>query len=196
MEAAIARGQGTSTTGAALEQLTLEAIMPPSIALVINIETDNRKRALPDLRFLIKSNGGSVTPTSYLFTKRGRVAFEKDERGFGADDVLDEAIEAGAEDVEEDDEGNVVVWTAPSKTTGAAEALSKSLNLKVQSSDIIWAPNAETLVPIDSDETLTALTALVDALQDNPYVQGVYVNAAQGSVEDEAWSELQDKISI
>lgn len=196
MEAAIARGQGVSATGAALEQLTLEVILPPSIAFVIDIETDNRKRALSDLRFLVKSNGGTVTPTSYLFTRRGRVSFEKDERGLGADDVLEEAIEAGAEDVEDDDEGNVVVWTDPSKTTGAAEALSKSLKLKVQSSDIIWAPNEETLVPVDSEETFTALTTLVDALQDDSSVQGVYVNVAQGSVEDGAWAELQEKIAV
>ncbi|KAI9731822.1 MAG: hypothetical protein M1818_007687 [Claussenomyces sp. TS43310] len=196
VEAAIARGQGISITGAALEQLTLEAIIPPSIAFVIEIETDNRKRTLADLRYLIKTNGGTVTPTSYLFRKSGRVTFEKDDRALGADEMLDEAIEAGAEDVEEDEDGNVVVWTDPSKTMGTAEALSKSLNLKVHSSDIIWAPNEDTLVPIDSEDTFTALAGLIDALQDNPNVQGVYVNVSQGSIEEGAWSDLQDKIAV
>jgi transcriptional/translational regulatory protein YebC/TACO1 len=196
MEAAVARGQGISTTGAALENLTLEAIMPPSIALVVEVETDNRKRTLADLRFLVKSNGGTVTPTSYLFTKRGVVVFEKDERGLGVDEVLDDAIEAGAEDVETDDDGNIIVWTDPSGTTGAAEALKKSHDLKVKSSEIIWAPNEDTLAPFDSQEAYQALVSLVDALQDNPNVQGVYANVAQGVIEEGAWVELQGKIDV
>jgi transcriptional/translational regulatory protein YebC/TACO1 len=196
MEAAVARGQGISTTGAALENLTLEAIMPPSIALVVEVETDNRKRTLADLRFLVKSTGGTVTPTSYLFTKRGVVVFEKDERGLGVDEVLDDAIEAGAEDVETDDDGNIIVWTDPSGTTGAAEALKKSHDLKVKSSEIIWAPNEDTLAPFDSQEAYQALVSLVDALQDNPNVQGVYANVAQGVIEEGAWVELQGKIDV
>lgn len=196
MDAAIARGQGVSSTGAALENLTLEAIMPPSIALVVEVETDNRLRALADLRFVIKTNGGTVTPTSYLFKKRGIVVFEKDERGLGVDEVLDEAIEAGAEDVEMDDDGNLILWTDPSGTTGAADAMKKSLDLKVQSSEIIWAPNDETLAPFESEETYLALSSLVDALQDNPNVQGVYANVSRGVIDEAAWAELQSKIDV
>jgi transcriptional/translational regulatory protein YebC/TACO1 len=195
IEAAIARGQGLSTSGAALESVTLEAILPPSIALVIDIETDNRKRSLADLRVVIKNHKGTVTPTSYLFTRRGRVLFEKDERRLGVDEVLDEAIEAGAEDVEADDDGNIVVWTAPSGVTAAAERLGKGLDLKVKSLHLIWHPNEDTLAPLDSKETVENLAALVDALRDEPTVQGVYTNVIQGTIDDDAWSELEEKIS-
>ena len=194
MEAAIARGQGRSATGAALENLTLEAIIAPNVAMVIDIETDRKANALQDLRYIITHNRGTVTPTSYLFQKKGRVSFEKDERNLGVDEVLEEAIEAGAEDVGTDEDGNIVVWTEPNKTKAAAEALGVSLGLKVQSSDIIWDANEETKVHADSDDAVKALSDLVGALRDNPNVQGVYVNIAQGNTTDEVWAELQDRL--
>ncbi len=133
---------------------------------------------------MIKNHKGTVTPTSYLFTRRGRVLFERDERGLGVDEVLDEAIEAGAEDVEVDDDGNIVLWTEPSGVTAAAEGLGTRLDLKVRSVDLIWHPNEDTLVPVDTNETVENLTALVDALQDEPVVQGVYTNVAKSALED------------
>src|SRR5436190_22490915 len=90
IEAAIARGQGISFTGAALESVILEAILPPSVAFVIDCQTDSKLRLLQDLRLIIKNYGGTVTPTSYLFEKKGIIVFEKDERGIGVDEVLDE----------------------------------------------------------------------------------------------------------
>jgi transcriptional/translational regulatory protein YebC/TACO1 len=194
MEAAIARGQGKSATGATLENVTLEVIMPPTVAMIIDAETDNKARTMMDLRHLVKVHGGSVTPTSYLFQKKGRIAFEKDERNLGVDEVLDEAIEAGAEDVEADEDGSIVVWTEPNRTMAAAEALQKSLNLKVESSDIIWDPNEDTKVPLESSDAVKALSAFVEALQENPHVQGVYANAAQGCLADDVWEDLQIKL--
>lgn len=109
--------------------------------------------------------------------------------------MLDEAIEAGAEDVEVDDEGNIVVWTEPSGVTAAADGLGKGLDLKVKSVDLIWHPNEDTLAVLDSNETLENLVALIDALQDEP-VQGVYTNVTKGTIEDDAWSALEEKISV
>jgi transcriptional/translational regulatory protein YebC/TACO1 len=194
MESAIARGQGKSATGAALEYVTLEVIVPPTVAMIIETETDNRARTLMDLRYLVKSHGGTVTPTSYLFQKKGRVAFEKDERNLGVDEVLDEAIEAGAEDVETDEDGSIVLWTEPNMTTSAAEAMQKSFGLKVESSDIIWDANEDTKVALESEEAAKNLALFIEALQENPNVQGIYANAAQGSLTDEVWNDLQGRL--
>jgi transcriptional/translational regulatory protein YebC/TACO1 len=194
MQAAIARGQGRTVSGAALENVMLEVIMPPTVAMIIEVETDNKNRTMQDLRVLIKSYGGSVTPTNYLFQRKGRVLFEKDERNLGVDEVLDEAIEAGAEDIETDEDGSIVVWTEPNKTLAAADALQKSLNLKVESSDIIWDPNEDTQVALESEDVVKELSGFVDALRDNPQVQGVYANAAQGSLADEVWENWQDRL--
>ncbi len=193
MEAAVARAQGRSATGAALQMLTLEVIMPPTLGMIIESETDNKARTMTDLRFAVKQKGGSVTPTSYLFQKKGRVAFESDEK-VGVDEVLDAAIEAGAEDVEEDEDGSIVVWTEPNMTTAAAQALSKSHGLKVERSDILWDPNEDTKAPLEPGDALTRMTELIDILQENPNVTGVYANAAQGTLPDDVWEELQEKL--
>lgn len=196
MEAAIARGQGRSTTGAALENVTLEIIMPPAVAIIIECETDNRARTLADLRHLVKSHGGAVTPTSYLFQKKGRLAFEKDERGLGVDEVLDGAIEAGAEDVEQDEDGSIVVWTEPNQITAAAEALEKSHGLKVESSNIIWDANEDTKValPVEPSDAVQKLSQLLELLQENSNVMGVYANVAQGELSDDMWENLQNNL--
>lgn len=194
MEAAIARGQGKSTTGAALESMTFEVMLHPTIAMIIEAETDNKNRTQQDLRTLIKYHGGTVTPTSYLFQKKGRVAFQGDDRKLSVDDVLDEAIEAGAEDVETTDEGGIVVWTEPSQTTVAAEALQRSLGLKVESSDIIWDANEDTLVEMGDEYVAGKLRNFVEALQDNSEVRGVFANAKQGSLGDDIWEEIQDRL--
>lgn len=194
MEAAIARGQGKSATGAVLENITLEVIMPPTVAMIIESETDNKARTMMDLRLLVKVHGGTVTPTNYLFQKKGRIVFEKDERNLGVDEVLDEAIEAGAEDVEADEDGSIIVWTEPNKTMAAAEALQKSLNLKVESSEVIWDPNEDTKVTLDSEDAVKALSDFLGALQDHSSVQGVYANAAQGNIADDIWEELEGRL--
>lgn len=194
MEAAIARGQGKSATGAALESLTLEVIMPPTVAMVIDAETDNKNRTLMELRILVKNHRGTVTPTAYLFQRKGRLQFEKDERNLGVDEVLDEAIEAGAEDVETDEDGNIVVWTQPNNVTAAAKALQMSLGLKVESSDIIWDANEDTKVALESESSAKMLAEFVTAVQDNSNVQGVYSNAIQGTLPDELWEDFASRL--
>lgn len=146
-----------------------------------------------DLRHLVKIHGGSATPTSYLFQKKGRVAFEAEE-GKGVDEVLDDAIEAGAQDVETDEDGSIVVWTEPNMTTATAEAMHKSHGLKVETSHIIWDANEDTKVPLEAGDAVKSLSTLLELLQDNANVQGVYANVAQGSLTDDVWEDLQGKL--
>ncbi|RKF57130.1 putative transcriptional regulatory protein [Erysiphe neolycopersici] len=197
MEAAIARGQGKSTSGNKLESLMLEAIMPPSIALIIECETDNKSRTLMDLRFKIKYHGGIVTPTSYLFKRKGKLVLEKNEKIKGVDDVLDAAIDAGAEDVDTYGEDSILVWTEPSKTFSTLEELQSKLELKVKSSEIIWDANRDTVVPlIDIDAVkINHLIDLVNELQEYTDVQGVFANVSKGSLSDDQWVELQSGLN-
>jgi transcriptional/translational regulatory protein YebC/TACO1 len=191
MEAAIARGLGTSATGAVLENMIFEVIMPPSVAMIVDVATDNRNRANQDVKLLVKTYGGTVSPTNYLFEKKGRVVFEKDERNLGMAEVLDDAIEAGAQDVELDEDENIVVWTEPSETMSTATALQEKLDLKVQSSDVIWDANEDTKVSIPSEEAAKSLSKFMEALRENPNVQGVYANVGRGTISDEAWEDIQ-----
>ncbi|SLM38853.1 YebC-like [Lasallia pustulata] len=176
IEAAIARGQGKSLNGAALENLTIEAMIPPSVATVIECQTDSKLKTLQDIRHLVAKFGGTMTPTTYMFKRKGKVVFENVD-SVGADEVLDEAIEAGAIDVDEDDDGKVIVFTDPSSTRSVEEQLSASLGFKVESSDIIWDPNEDTKVTISSEAAVEHLEVFLGRLQEEPSVQGVYLNA-------------------
>ncbi|KAI9783711.1 MAG: hypothetical protein M1816_001192 [Peltula sp. TS41687] len=200
VDSAIARGQGVSSTGSALQPVVVEAMLPALIAVVIDCQTSSKARTLQDLRTIIKQHEGNVTPTGYMFSKRGRVVFEprrSDGSLVDAEDVLDEAVEAGAEDVQVDGEENIVVYTEPSKTVAVASALSKTHTLKVARSDIIWDPNLDTLVCIESETTVNHLLAFLEDLQDEPSVQGVYMNVSRGGyIADSLWAELQSKLDI
>ncbi|KZF21358.1 DUF28 domain protein [Xylona heveae TC161] len=177
IEAAVARGQGISINGNALENLTLEAIFPPSIALVIECQTDSKARALQDLRLVVKDHGGTVTPTTYLFEKKGRVIFEKND-SIDSDAIFDEAVEAGATDVTEDSEGRIIVFTEPNQTKVIGDSLVKAKGLQLATSEIIWDPNEDTKVDIQDEDTIKALEAFIDEVQEVAGVQEVYMNMA------------------
>ncbi|ROT35871.1 YebC-like protein [Sodiomyces alkalinus F11] len=200
IESAVARGQGRSATGTALDTLTLEVIMPPGVALIVDIETDSRLRSLEHLKHLVKTHKGRVgSSAAFLFTRRGRVVFDatagpSPSPSPSLDDVMEDAIEAGAEDLETDPDGNVVVWTQPSMTADVMERLAPRFGGRVLSSEIVWDANEETKVKVDSAGDAQALGDLLAALQESPEVQAVYANAAKGTISDEEWSCIKDSI--
>jgi transcriptional/translational regulatory protein YebC/TACO1 len=197
IEAAIARGQGLSASGAALESLTLEAILPPSIATIIEVQTDNKLRALADLRLLVKEAGGQVSTVGFMFTKKGRIIFRPKE-GMGVDEVLEPALDAGVEDVFEDEQGRIVLFTEPAQTKTIAETLAASLGLEIEESEIIFDPNEDTKVVLDDADAAAKLGSFLDELHEEVQgVQGVYVNWARGvGVSEEVWEELRGKVAV
>lgn len=193
IESAIKRGQGISSTGAALELVTVEAIFPPSVAMVIEIETENKLRSLADTRNWVKKNGGNVTPVAYLFEKKGMVVF-KGKEGWSVDDMLEPALEAGALDVEDAEEGAIIVYTDPAETKAAAEKIAGATGLEIASMDIVWDPNEETKIPLNGGESVEKISRFFDQLKEVSGVQAIYWNATQGGVADGTWEELLDKI--
>lgn len=178
IEAAIARGQGLSVSGQALEALTIEAMLPGNVAAVIECLTDQKARVLQDVRHIIKNNGGIVTPTTFLFERKGRVIMEKNE-DTNPDDFLDQAIEAGAADVTTDDKGRLVVLTNPSETKTVGEIFARLSGLAIQELEIIWDPNADSMVGVKDEEQAKALEDLLSALREEPSVQEVYMNSVE-----------------
>ena len=175
IETAIARGQGISTSGQALESMVIEALLPGSVAAVIECLGVNKARILQDVRHIIKDYGGSVTPTMYLFDKKGRVVFEKE--NLNPDDYLDAAIEAGATDVDTDGEGRLVVFTEPTETKAVGEAFSKATGLAIERAAIIWDPKKETMVTVKNEEDIQTLEELLSELRDDASVRDVYLNS-------------------
>ena len=196
IEAAIARGQGRSISGASLESVTIEGILPNNVAVIIDCETDSRLRTLADVRLAMKEAGGSATPSAYLFEKQGRIVFEQKD-SVGIEEALDAALEAGAADVEQDESGNLVVSCEPSQTKAVGENISQALELNIKTSDISWCPNEDTKIALNDDASADELGAFVDnLLERETTVQAVAMNVAQGSISEGAWSDLQSRLSI
>ena len=162
-------------SGAALEALTIEAILPASVAVIIECQTDQKARVLQDIRYIINKHGGVVTPTNYLFEKKGRIIFQKME-GTGADDILDDAVEAGALDVDTTDEDQIVVDTDPSELSVVAQKLVDAFGFSIKRSSIVHVPRAETAVFVE-DRDAEEVENVVNLLEEDASVQDVYINA-------------------
>ncbi|OJJ43821.1 hypothetical protein ASPZODRAFT_875109 [Penicilliopsis zonata CBS 506.65] len=177
IEAALARGQGKSVSGAALEPVTIEAILPASVAVVIECQTDQKGRVLQDVRALVKNAGGTVTPTTYLFEKKGKITFEKND-GLDLDACLEQVIEAGATDFTTDGDGRLVVYTEPTETKSVGETLCKLMGLTVEELEIFWDPNKDTMVTVEDEEQARELEDALNAICDDPSIQDIYINTS------------------
>ena len=153
IENAIARGQGRSPTGATLESLTIEAMFPPSVAVIVECQTDSKARTLFEMKLAIKESGGTMTPTSHMFDRKGRIVLAGSE-GLGEEEIFDKAVEAGAIDVHMEGNGKIIVYAESSCTTAVADALAASCGLNIESLDIIWDPKADMMVDVASPEML------------------------------------------
>ncbi|KAI7694229.1 hypothetical protein KC322_g10452, partial [Hortaea werneckii] len=195
IEAAIARGQGRSLTGQSLENVTVEGILPNNVAVIVECETDSKLRTLQEIRSVIKVSGGNSTPTSFLFTKKGRVVFDAKE-GVGAEEALDAALEAGVMDVEEEEDGRLVVFTEPAEVKAAGDSIAKQLGLHIATSEIIWEPNEETKVGLQDESAARELNTFVDLLQEREStVNAIAMNVAQGALAEDPWKDLQSRLS-
>ncbi|KAK8160331.1 transcriptional regulator TACO1-like protein [Phyllosticta citrichinensis] len=196
IEQAVRRGQGVSATGAALEPVTLEAMLPGSVAVMIDCEAESRNRTLADLRLVVKRAGGNASSVSFMFTRKGRIEYKAKE-GVDSEQILEAALEAGALDVEDGEDGATVVFAEPSETKAVAEKVAQAVGLEIDQMDILWVPNEDTQVALSTDEEAEELTKFVDQLKEVAPVlgvQAVYWNCKQGGVSDAAWEELVEKV--
>ena len=170
IDRAIARGAG-GLEGGNVEELVYEGYGPGGVAVLLEVMTDNRNRAVAAVRHAFSKHGGNLGrdgSVAYLFDKRGVVSLtDADE-----DAVLELALEAGAEDIET--EGGIVsVVAAPEDLTAVVDAL-KEGGLAPEHAEIAMVPTATT--PCD-EQTAAKVLRLIDALDDLDDVHNVYSNA-------------------
>ncbi|KAL8994661.1 MAG: hypothetical protein Q9188_007004 [Gyalolechia gomerana] len=157
IERAIAKGSGVSPSGDALETVTLEAMLPPSISAIIECQTDNKTRTLSNLRHLVKTIGGTVTQTSHAFERQGRIILESDSQ-IEEERVMDHVLELGALDMEiGEDQRSVSVYTEPSQTASLAQSLAEPLRLNIRKYEIVWVPRPESRVGVAEPGSSTQL---------------------------------------
>ncbi|KAG0641707.1 transcriptional regulator-domain-containing protein [Tuber brumale] len=182
MEATVKRGQGVSASGAALESVQIECIGPGSVAVIIECQTDNKLGCLAGIKVILRKNGATVTPTSYLFARKGIIRLSTGDNPY--DTLLESSLEIdGMEDIneikpeEKGSEAEVEVTTDPAKTVAVADGLQSRLSgVQILKSSIGWVPNEETLVSVDDEKALEALIKLISTLEEMGDVSGVYTN--------------------
>jgi YebC/PmpR family DNA-binding regulatory protein len=171
IERAIAKGTGAGADAANWEDVVYEGYGPGGVALLIEAMTDNRNRTGSEMRHMLAKHGGNLGEpgsVAYLFDKKGVIVV--DANRWTEDDLMP-AIEAGAEDIAQDEEFFEVI-TEPSDLTAVREALDAA-GIAPESSEVRWQP--KTTVTLD-EEGATKLLKLVEVLEENDDVDTVNAN--------------------
>jgi YebC/PmpR family DNA-binding regulatory protein len=172
IDRAIARGAGNNDADN-MEELTYEGYAPGGVAVLIEAMTDNRNRTVAEVRHAFSKRGGNLGTdgsVAYLFERKGQLSFAP---GVDEDTLMEVALEAGAEDLQTNDDGSVDVLTPWEDFAAVKQALTDA-GLEPAAGEVTMLPS--TLVELDSESAGTVLD-LVDALEDLDDVQNVYTNA-------------------
>lgn len=173
IQRAIKRGTGEAAEGARIEEVVYEAMGPGGSAMMIVCATDNTNRALTDVKTALKKNGGKFVSgggVAFQFRHVGQLALE----GADADDLELAAIDAGAEDVEVQEDGTVVATTAVSDVHAVRSAL-EDAGVTVREMRIAYVPT-QPVVLAEADRA--AYEKLAEALDDVDDVQEIFDNVA------------------
>ena len=154
------------------EEIRYEGFGPGGVALIVEALTDNRNRTATNVRTIFSKNGGNLGASgsvSHGFDRLGLIEYGA--AAGDSDKVLEAAIEAGAEDVESDEDGHRI-WTAQDSLHEVAKALEPMLG-EAESAKLAWKPSME--VAVHGDDA-ASLMRLLDALEDDDDVQAVWGN--------------------
>ena len=172
IERAIQRGSG-SAEGDDLEETTFEGYGPGGVAIIVESMTDNNNRTVAEVRHTFSKAGGNLGTdgsVSYLFVKKGLIQLSNNT---SLEQVLEVAIEAGAEDIEENSDQSITISTLPEDFDPVKKALLDK-EIETLESEISLVP--ETSVSTDL-ETSVKIYKLLEALEDLDDTQNVHSNA-------------------
>ena len=170
IDRAIARGAG-GLDGGNLDELVYEGYGPGGVAVLVEVMTDNRNRAVAAVRHAFSKHGGNLGTdgsVAYLFSKQGVIVLPP---GTDEETVMELALDAGVEDIED---GGSTVVTSPENFGAVVDALQAG-GLEPEHAEVAMVPSSTS--PCD-DETAAKVLRLLDALDDLDDVQNVTSNAA------------------
>ena len=182
IDRAVSRGAGTNEADN-VEELVYEGYGPGGVAVLCEVMTDNRNRTVAEVRHAFVKAGGNLGTdgsVAYLFTRTGQISFAP---GLDEEQVMDAAIEAGADDIVTNDDGSIDVMTPWENLTDIKDTL-VAAGFKPEESDITMI--AATLSVMDKSGA-EKIMRLVDALEDLDDIQNVYTNA---DIPDDVIQEL------
>lgn len=172
-----ATGEGA---GDNFQRVIYEGYGPAGVAVIVDCLTDNVQRTAPDVRHAFYKNGGNLGTDGsvmFMFDHKGEILVNNKDKDF--DEFMMDALEAGADDVIEEDE----FFEAITSVEAFNEAVAKleESGYKIERSEISYIPQNEVEV---SSEYHASLTKLIDTLEDNDDVQEVYTNWDEPSEEE------------
>lgn len=176
-ERAIKRGTGEGGADN-FEEVRYEGYAPGGVAVIVDCMTDNPTRTVAEVRHAFSKNGGNLGTSgavAYMFSRVGQIFFETNGDTALEEQILEAALEAGADDVVSEDS-----WTEVLSSPENFEAVKKALEdkgLKPVQADITMRAGTMVDVPAESRE---AVQKLIDMLEDLDDVQKVYSNADLG----------------
>lgn len=179
---AVARGAG-GEGDEGMETVIYEGYGPGGTAVMVECMTDNRNRTVSGVRHAFSKAGGNLGTdgsVNYLFDKKGVISYGP---GLDEDEVMEVALESGADDIETADDGSIDVFTAPSDFGSVKDALDAA-GFESENAEVSLIPS--TKAELDAD-TAPKLLRLIDALEDLDDVQEVYHN---GDISDEVAATL------
>ena len=172
IERATRRGAG-ALEGANYEEVRYEGYGINGAAVIVDCMTDNRTRTVADVRHAFSKHGGNLGTdgsVAFLFRHCGQIVFAP---GTDQDRLLEVALDAGADDVIDNDDGSIEVITAPQKFVAVKEALAKA-GFKPELAELTMKPTTE--VPL-AGEDAARMQKLLDAFEALDDVQEVYTTA-------------------
>ena len=173
IQRAIQKGAG-ALEGQSFEEITYEGYGPAGVAMMVSCLTDNRNRTAADVRHVFSKYGGNLGATGcvgYMFQQKGVFAVSK-ETGVEEDDLMMIALEAGAEDIKNEEEGFEIV-TTPDAFDDVEKALADA-GIEVEMAEITMIP--DTMAELSAEDA-ERVQKMLDVLEDLDDVQDVYHNA-------------------
>ncbi|MBN1180095.1 MAG: YebC/PmpR family DNA-binding transcriptional regulator [Anaerolineae bacterium] len=171
IERAIKRGTG-ELKGEDFEEITYEAYAPHGVGILVKVLTDNRNRAVSDLRRVVTRSGGSMAEAgavSWQFERKGYIAIMPD--GLDPDTVFEAAVEAGAEDVVFSDD-MIEIFAQPESFQGVRQVL-EDMGAHFDTVELTMVP--KNTLTLEEKETFKVME-VITTLEDLDDVQEVYSN--------------------
>ena len=173
-----------ASEGNDFEEIRYEGYGPNGVAIIVEAMTDNRNRTASTVRSIFNKNGGNLGESGsvwYIFERKGEVVYASD--AGDADEILQAAIDAGADDVESSDDGHYI-WCEQDSFNQVSQALEKVLG-ESQATRLVWQPSITTEIDLDG---LQRLMKLVNALEEDDDVQKVITNV---NVSDDLLNQIE-----
>lgn len=173
IERAIKKGTGGGET-AAFEDLTYEIYGPHGVALLVELSTDNRNRTAAEIRSLLTKNGGTIAAAgsvSRLFQRKGQMFVARE--AAGEDQLMELALDAGAEDFQAGPEGYEIL-TDPGHFETVHNQI-EAKGIKCASAELAFLPALT--VPLTDAPAVAAVNKLIELLEEHDDVKEIHTNA-------------------